>query len=356
MGRVPTKFHENQEGYGKVTPIAWSQVKNGQSTVIIPNFFRKNKLYSKHRKKNGTKMSKIISKKENLSMSRSKSCMSEIELAYMSRMTRSYDPTITNQKVIKEEIRPLKLKDNTFKLDNGANIVRKRYVHSAPPPPLNLPRRVIDKRFYSSKTLLNQINTNMREMIIKQQKRESLSLNLLNIDNLIKKSHKVTISGDGHSKSSVLRSKSPIYSKSMTVDEWLYARSFANRRRPLGIVKHNLRMERVQDVLDLKKLGKMCPRAALNRIGQIKNDTDDLLKQLQRVHLNMNFNLIVDNLKGFLNGPQNGEGNKQIQISEPIILCYKRLTDNRTILAQTYKLIGLEGKNKSQHTSLEHRN
>ena len=196
----------------------------------------------------------------------------------------------------------------------------------------------------------------MREMIEKQQKRESLSLNLLNIDNLIKKPQKNTVSGDGHSKSSVLRSKSPIYSKSMTVDEWLYARSFANRRRPLGIVKHNLRMERVQDVLDLKKLGKMGPRAALNRIGQIKNDTDDLLKQLQRVHLNMKFNLIVDNLKGFLIEPQNGGGNKQIQRSEPILLCYKRLTDNRTLLAHTCKLIGLEGQIKNQQASLENKN
>ena len=307
--------------------------------------------------KSGTKMSKIRSGKENLSICRSKSSMSEIELAYMSRITRSYDLTTTNEKVTKEEIFPLiKLTDNNAKLEIEAkNVVRKRCVHSAPPP-LNLPRRVIDKRFYSSKKLLNQINTNMREMIEKQQKRESLSLNLLNIDNLIKKPQKNTVSGDGHSKSSVLRSRSPIYSKSMTVDEWLYARSFANRRRPLGIVKHNLRMERVQDVLDLKKLGKMGPRAALNRIGQIKNDTDDLLKQLQRVHLNMKFNLIVDNLKGFLNEPQNGGSNKQIQRSEPILLCYKRLTDNRTLLAQTCKLIGLEGQIKNQQATSENKN
>ena len=37
-------------------------------------------------------------------------------------------------------------------------------------------------------------------------------------------------------------------------------------------------------------------------------------------------------------------------------MCYKRLTDNRTILAQTYKLIGLEGQNKNQQASLENKN
>ena len=100
----------------------------------------------------------------------------------------------------------------------------------------------------------------------------------------------------------------------------------------------------------------MGPRAALNRIGQIKNDTDDLLKQLQRVHLNMKFNLIVDNLKGFLNEPPNGGGNKQIQRSEPILLCDKRLTDNRTLLAHTCKLIGLEGQIKNQQTRSENKN
>ena len=62
--------------------------------------------------KNGTK---------NLSMSRSKSSMSEIELAYMSRITRSYDLTTSNEKVIKEEIFPLiKLKDKNAKLEIDA--------------------------------------------------------------------------------------------------------------------------------------------------------------------------------------------------------------------------------------------
>ena len=55
--------------------------------------------------------------------------MSEIELAYMSRITRSYDLTAPNEKVIKEEIFPLiKLKDKNAKLEIDAkNVVINKF-------------------------------------------------------------------------------------------------------------------------------------------------------------------------------------------------------------------------------------
>jgi hypothetical protein len=241
--------------------------------------------------------------------------LNNIELAYMIRMTRL--PSINDETKFeiknKQQILPLRKRSqsqtNRLVL-NTRN--EKRLVKSAP------------AKFYSSKSLLNQINSNMRQF---QQKTTGLNLNL----------NVVELKSLGKASHSIMRSTNPIQSKSMNVDEWLYARSFANKRRPLAIVKDNLHMQRVEDVLDLKKMGKIGTRAAQNRVEQIKLSTEETLKQIERIHLNVNFNYLVDSLKKFLKECDTDE-KFEPSVSKPS-LCYKSLKDNRT-LAKDLRLVG----------------
>ena len=254
--------------------------------------------------------------------------LNNIELTYMIRMTRLLSINDETKLEIKNNQQILPLRKNPQRSQSQTNRKalntsnEKRLVKYAP------------AKFYSSKCLLNQINSNMRQF---QQNTTGLNLNLnvIELKSLRKASH------------SIMRSTNPIQSKSMNVDEWLYARSFANKRRPLGIVKDNLHMQRVEDVLDLKKMGKIGTRTAQNRVEQIKLKTEETLKQIERIHLNVNFNYLVNSLKTFL---KEWDADEKFQ-KEPSVfkpsLCYKSLKDNRT-LAKDFRLVGY-GKNSIEN-------
>lgn len=247
--------------------------------------------------------------------------LNNIELAYMIRMTRLLSINDETKLEIKNKQQILPLRKNPQRSQSQTNRLSlntrndKRLVKSTP------------TKFYSSKCLLNQINSNMRQF---QQKNIGINLNLNVIE--LKSLRKAS--------NSIMRSTNPIQSKSMNVDEWLYARSFANKRRPLAIVKDNLHMQRVEDVLDLKKMGKIGTRTAQNRVEQIKLSTEETLKQIERIHLNVNFNFLVNGLKTFLNEWDMDEKFKK----EPFVfkpsLCYKSLKDNRN-LTKDFGLVGL---------------